>query len=96
METSKSGSATLHPELDRIVDKEGKVRTTRLGAAIEYLNKSNLPYDVVIVPKYILEVLRSDQAKLNALEAAGVDNWPGYGEAMSALEDEEEEEVDDE
>ena len=26
--------------------------------------------------------------KLDALEAAGVDNWEGYGDAMSSLEEE--------
>jgi hypothetical protein len=29
-----------------------------------------------------------DIAKLRALEAAGVDNWEGYGNAMASLEDE--------
>lgn len=28
------------------------------------------------------------ERKLNALEAAGVDNWEGYGEAMRSLEEE--------
>lgn len=30
------------------------------------------------------------KAKLEALEAAGVDNWEGYGEAMSILHGDEE------
>lgn len=32
----------------------------------------------------------SDLAKLNALEAHGVDNWQGYDEAMRSLSDEDE------
>lgn len=33
--------------------------------------------------------LLADQNRLNALEAAGVDNWEGYGHAMSILHGEE-------
>lgn len=95
MENNKSGSATLHPELERELNRNPFAHT-RAAHAIRKLEGCEFPYDVVVIPKYILESLRADQAKLNALEAAGVDNWQGYGEAMSALEDEEEEEVDDE
>lgn len=44
---------------------------------------------IIRVPlsRYI-ELLESEQ-KLDALDACGVDNWEGYGEAMRMLEDEE-------
>lgn len=32
--------------------------------------------------------LKNDSRELAALEAAGVDNWDGYGEALRSLEDE--------
>jgi hypothetical protein len=32
--------------------------------------------------------LEKDSAMLAALEAAGVDNWEGYSEAIQSLEDE--------
>lgn len=31
---------------------------------------------------------QDDSRKLNALEAYGVDNWDGYGDAMASLDDE--------
>lgn len=34
--------------------------------------------------------LLAESRKLNALECYGVDNWSGYGEAMSSMDDEEE------
>ena len=37
------------------------------------------------------EELKKAQATLDALEAGGVDNWEGYGEALSSLPDEDEE-----
>lgn len=36
-----------------------------------------------------LEQLREDSRKLAALEAAGVDNWEGYDDAMASLSEEE-------
>lgn len=35
------------------------------------------------------DALNKDQEKLRALEAAGVDNWEGYGHAMAILHGEE-------
>lgn len=35
-----------------------------------------------------VEWLRADSAKLNALEAAGVDSWDGYSYAMEILNEE--------
>lgn len=37
-----------------------------------------------------LAQLREDSALLHALEAAGVDNWEGYGEALRELENDDE------
>ena len=36
------------------------------------------------------ESLKHDSAFLNALHAAGVDNWEWYGEALAILEEDEE------
>jgi hypothetical protein len=35
--------------------------------------------------------LKASSDKLAALEAAGVDNWEGYGNAMAQLEDDDDE-----
>ena len=42
--------------------------------------------DSVPIDRRDLEELRDKAAKYDALVAAGVDNWPGYGDAMSMLE----------
>ena len=41
---------------------------------------------IPISPERYLELLEAE-AELNALKAYGVDNWGGYGEALSSLED---------
>jgi len=41
--------------------------------------------DTVTISRAEYEQLLADQAKLNALEGAGVDNWTGYSDAMEAL-----------
>lgn len=45
---------------------------------------------VTITQKEYDRLLRSER-ELEALECYGVDNWGGYGEAMSSLNDNEEE-----
>lgn len=40
--------------------------------------------DTVNIPRREYEQLLADQRKLKALEAAGVDNWPGYAAAVKA------------
>jgi hypothetical protein len=47
--------------------------------------------DVVILSSEEYKSLLEDRAKLDALEAYGVDNWSGYGEAMMSMEEDEEE-----
>jgi len=44
------------------------------------------------IPTEMLTQLLKDQRMLHALEAAGVDNWSGYGDAMVMLNEEEDEE----
>lgn len=47
----------------------------------------------ITIPLKEYNELLEDSAKFNALEAYGVDNWCGYGDAMqSLLEDEEDDE----
>jgi len=47
--------------------------------------------DHVEVPTARFQELLNDEAKLSALEVAGVDNWEWYGEAMATLGDDEDE-----
>lgn len=44
---------------------------------------------VTITEKHYAELCAAER-KLDALEAMGVDNWEGYGEAMGLLSDDEE------
>jgi hypothetical protein len=48
--------------------------------------------DMVSISNDRLQELLKAEAKLIALEAAGVDNWEGYDEAMEILEEMENEE----
>ena len=41
----------------------------------------------IVVNKSAYEILLAKEAKLEALEAHGVDNWTGYGDAMEYLEE---------
>ena len=43
--------------------------------------------DTATISKELYEVLLDRDQKLCALEAAGVDNWEGYDEAMNILEE---------
>lgn len=45
-------------------------------------------YENITIAKSLYDRLRAAEKKLNALEAAGVDNWEGYDQAMR--EDDEE------
>lgn len=42
--------------------------------------------ECIPVPKTRYDYLIEAEAMLDALYATGVDNWPGYGEAMEYLE----------
>ena len=44
--------------------------------------------EMIMLPLESYESLMKDSKKLTALEAAGVDNWEGYGEAMDILREE--------
>ena len=74
-------------------------------AAQKFLNelRSQMPgdieilfNDVVLSLEKLSPVDEMQIRKLNALEAAGVDNWIGYDDAMSKLEEYEEEEYEEE
>ena len=45
--------------------------------------------ETVTISRSVYERLKDCESKLNALYAAGVDNWEGYGEAFDDPEDEE-------
>lgn len=42
--------------------------------------------DVITISRSEYEGLIQSEAKLNALEMAGVDNWEGYSDALATLE----------
>lgn len=44
--------------------------------------------DTVTIPKKEYDELLQAQRELNALHAAGVDNWDWYGDAMESLKHE--------
>lgn len=46
--------------------------------------------EMVTISKKEYEQLKEDSNFLNALRAAGVDNWEGYSEACGSEDDEEE------
>lgn len=48
--------------------------------------------DMTMITSERLRELLDAEAKLIALEAAGVDNWCGYGDAMEILDEMENEE----
>lgn len=50
---------------------------------------TDIPF--VTIPRKEYDALLQGDRILNALYAGGVDNWEWYGEALSALYDEEEE-----
>lgn len=62
--------------------------TSRISAAADSFQRGSqvkAPEQVTISRKEYDRLLAA-QAKLDALEAAGVDNWSGYSDAMAALE----------
>lgn len=48
--------------------------------------------DMVTVSRTAWEQYQEDSERLGALEQAGVDNWEGYGHAMSILRGEDDDE----
>lgn len=55
--------------------------------SIKEIEQENTEESIIVSKKEYKELLRSEQ-KLNALEAAGVDNWQGYDDAMDILREE--------
>ncbi len=47
----------------------------------------------VTIPEEVYDELIRAENKLRALEAAGVDNWEGYGDALCSLTEETEEDI---
>jgi hypothetical protein len=56
----------------------------------KYSTFNNGEEDLVAVPEKVYLDLRKSEDILQALQAYGVDNWDGYSQAMSEIEDEEE------
>jgi len=60
---------------------------THTGSAILTAMMKELKMDVIEVSKRRYQELLDAEARLDALEAGGVDNWEGYDEAMRILEE---------
>lgn len=58
---------------------------------LEILTKANITIEEMENIQTYLEELEEDRDLLYALQAAGVDNWCGYEEAMKIYHEEEEE-----
>lgn len=58
---------------------------------LEILTKTNITIEEMENIQTYLEELEEDRDLLYALQAAGVDNWYGYEEAMKIYHEEEEE-----
>lgn len=59
---------------------------------VELLLTTNATYEEIEKIKDYISELEDDRKLLYALQAAGVDNWSWYGEAMRIYHEEEEEE----
>ena len=59
---------------------------------LEILTKTNITIEEMKNIQIYLEKLEDNRKLLYALQAAGVDNWSWYGEAMKIYHEEEEEE----
>lgn len=59
---------------------------------LEILTKTNITIEEMKNIQIYLEKLEDNRKLLYALQAAGVDNWSWYGEAMKIYYEEEEEE----
>ena len=57
---------------------------------LEILTKTNITIEEIENIQTYLEELEEDRDLLYALQAAGVDNWCGYEEAMKIYREEEE------
>lgn len=57
---------------------------------LEILTKTNITIEEIENIQTYLEELEDDRDLLYALQAAGVDNWYGYEEAMKIYNEEEE------
>lgn len=60
------------------------IDTSRLSAAVSRASEIE-PAETVTITRQEYDRLLAAQAKLDALEAAGVDNWTGYDDAMEIL-----------
>jgi hypothetical protein len=56
----------------------------------ELCESLDIPNEYEVIHKIDLELMIEAWNKLDALEAYGVDNWEGYGEAMQSLYNDEE------
>jgi hypothetical protein len=63
-------------------------------AAALFIKMNNAMKESVILSQSAFDSLVEDSCQLNALHAAGVDNWEGYGTAMEEDEEEDEEDED--
>lgn len=89
--TEKDG--IKHVKVDAFEDREipltGDNENYMLDINIEEKGEENVTEETVTISKEEYEGLMEDVAFLRCLEAAGVDNWEGYGFAWDMMESEE-------
>ncbi|WP_281544711.1 hypothetical protein [Grimontia sp. SpTr1] len=57
------------------------------ASQVQTIIKKQLDSGMISIAKYDYDYLLGRDAKLSALEAAGVESWAGYDDAMAALTD---------
>ena len=74
-------------ELENLIKSYGELR--RQHATLQYkfnkLKPEEKTIDMITIEVRRFEELIQGYAKLNALEACGVDNWQGYDDAMGLM-----------
>lgn len=85
---SNCGEGPIQDSVDlaaaRIRDRDRDPYLYERGIRVTELAEEETKMDIT---KREYEELKADQRLLYALQAAGVDNWPGYEEAMKAMEE---------
>ena len=94
------GSLELGVELMRVINQHGPDGVTctageesgSLTALVVVDTRIGARLTLAAITLDELETLRKESALLGALDAAGVDNWEGYGHAMSLLREDDDDE----
>lgn len=94
------GSLDLGVELMHLINKHGPDGVTctvgeengSLTSLVAVDTRIGARLTLAAITLEDLASLRAGEARLSALEAAGVDNWEGYGNAMRAMREDHDDE----